>query len=58
MRNLAVLASLAAALATFAAEPVVRPASNTDPSASLGAGREGKVGERPYEMVWAKREPA
>ena len=48
MRALAVLAlSCAAALA---AEPIVKPASNAD--------REGKVGERPYEMGWMDRKPA
>ncbi|MFW6161770.1 MAG: hypothetical protein ACODAJ_03320, partial [Planctomycetota bacterium] len=41
---------LFAALAALAAEPVVRPASNTDP--------EGTVGKRPYEMAWAERTPA
>ncbi|NQT85376.1 hypothetical protein HQ560_01340 [bacterium] len=37
-------------VAALAAEPLVQPASNTDP--------DGKVGKRPYEMVWAKRTPA
>ena len=44
------LFALLLALPALAAEPVVKPASNTDP--------EGKVGERPYEMVWAGRKPA
>jgi len=48
VRKLACL--LLAALPALAAEPVVKPASNADP--------EGKVGERPYEMVWADRKPA
>lgn len=35
--------------AALAAEPAIKPASNTDPN--------GKVGERPYEMAWADRKP-
>jgi len=48
MRKLVCL--LLAALPALAAEPIIKPASNADP--------EGKVGERPYEMVWADRKPA
>ena len=48
MTRLATIVLLA--LPAIAAEPIIRPASNADP--------EGKVGERPYEMVWANRKPA
>jgi len=48
MSKLAIL--LLVAIAAPGAEPITRPASNTDPG--------GKVGKRPYEMVWAKRKPA
>ena len=49
MKALAPLALLAACAAAQAAQPLAKPASNTDP--------EGKVGERPYEMAWANRQP-
>ncbi|NQT52939.1 hypothetical protein HQ576_12850, partial [bacterium] len=41
---------LLAASALAAEAPIILPAKNAD--------RDGKVGERPYEMVWAKRKPA
>ncbi|MBL7222786.1 MAG: hypothetical protein ISS72_02935, partial [Candidatus Brocadiae bacterium] len=41
---------LLAASALAAEAPIILPAKNADP--------DGKVGERPYEMVWAKRKPA
>ncbi|HPD17637.1 MAG TPA: hypothetical protein PLE19_22080 [Planctomycetota bacterium] len=47
MRALAALVLLCTP--ALAAEPVAKPALNADPG--------GKVGERPYEMVWADRKP-
>ncbi|HUT33268.1 MAG TPA: hypothetical protein VNE39_07305 [Planctomycetota bacterium] len=47
MKRLAI--PLLAVASALAVEPVVKPASNTDP--------QGKVGQRPYEMAWADRKP-